>query len=108
NFACDGVISYRDIPEVITTKVFNKKYGSLIPIPIPPLLFHFVGFIMELLSKITHQPPFLNRPKAIQASAPGQTMSTNKAKKILGWKPQYNIISALEHTGKWYLQNKWI
>ncbi|MHA1511567.1 MAG: NAD-dependent epimerase/dehydratase family protein, partial [Promethearchaeota archaeon] len=66
------------------------------------------GYILELISKISKQPSFLNRPKAIQASAPGQTMSNNKAKQILGWKPQYNIISALEHSGKWYKQNKWL
>ncbi len=108
NFACDGVISYRDLHEVIATKVFNRKYGSLIPISIPPPIFHFVGYIMELFSKITHQPPFLNRPKAIQASAPGQTMSNHKAKEILGWKPQYNKFSAIEHAGKWYQQNKWL
>jgi len=108
NFACDGVIPYRDLHEVIATKLFNRKYGSLIPISIPPPIFHFIGYIMELFSKITHQPPFLNRPKAIQGYAPGQTLSNHKAKEILGWKPEYNIISALEHTGKWYKEQKWI
>lgn len=108
NFACDGIISYRDLHEVIATKVFHRKYGSLIPIPIPPLIFYFVGLILEIVSKISHEPSFLNRPKAIQASASGQTMSNQKAKKILGWKPQYSKISAIEHAGRWYKQNKWM
>ncbi len=108
NFACDGFISYRDLHEVIATKIFNRKYGSLIPIPIPPPIFYFVGYIMELLSKISHKPPLLNRPKAIQASASGQTMNNLKAKQILGWKPQYSKISAIEHTGRWYKKHKWI
>ena len=62
---------------------------------------------MEMLSHITNEPPFLNTSKAAQATAVGQTVSTQKAKQILGWTPHYTIISALEHAGKWYLENKW-
>ena len=108
NFAYDGTISYRDIHEVIATKVFHRKYGGLIPIPIPPPIFYLVGLMLELISKISHEPPFLNRPKAIQASASGQTMSNHKAKQILGWKPQYDNISAIELAGRWYQQYIWL
>jgi nucleoside-diphosphate-sugar epimerase len=108
NFACNGAISYRDLHEVIATKVFHRKYGSLIPFPIPPRLFYFIGYLMEMVSHITHQPPFLNTSKAIQASAAGQTMSNEKAKRILGWSPYYTIITALEQAGRWYQQQQWI
>ncbi|MHA1648237.1 MAG: NAD-dependent epimerase/dehydratase family protein [Promethearchaeota archaeon] len=107
-FSSDGIISYRDIHEVIATKVFKKRYGHLFPLAIPPSIFYIIGFIMEKFGQLTGQPPFINRPKAIQATALGQVMSNQKAKKILGWVPEYNIIFALKDTGKWYQRNSWL
>ena len=108
NFASKGSISYRDLHEVIATKVFQRKYGHLIPIPIPPAAFYAVGYLMEMIGRATHQPPFLNTAKAIQAAAAGQTMSAQKARLVLGWTPQHSIITALEHAGRWYQRNNWI
>lgn len=108
NFASHGTIPYRDLHEVIGSIVFNRRYGSLIPISIPPKIFYAIGTIMEAISRLMGTPPFINRSKAIQASAPGQTMQTLKAQKLLIWKPKYSITSAVKETGDWYRAHKWI
>lgn len=108
NFASNGTIPYRDLHEVIGTVIFNHRYGGLIPISIPSKLFYFIGIIMEAMGRLVKSPPFINRSKAIQASAPGQTMQTTKAQTLLSWRPKYSIKSAIKETGKWYQKNDWI
>ncbi|MCF2138622.1 MAG: NAD(P)-dependent oxidoreductase [Candidatus Lokiarchaeota archaeon] len=107
-FGCDQNLPYRDIHEVIASKVFKRPYGSLIPISIPFPIFYFIGILLESIGRLFNKPSFINRSKVIQAAAPGQTMSNQKAKRILGWKPNNSISSAIYQSGIWYKEHGWL
>jgi len=108
-FCCDGSLSLADMQEITNYKIFNRKYGSLITIPIPKPLLFVVATLMELAAKLRKKPaPFLNRQKVPAAYAKGQVVCAEKAKRILGWSPQHSIVSTVTREGNWFKKHGWI
>ncbi|UYP46251.1 GDP-L-fucose synthase [Candidatus Lokiarchaeum ossiferum] len=108
-FSSNGTITWDELHEVINAKVFHRKYGSLINIAFPKWMFKILTVVMEAVYKIAKQPaPFLNQSKMLAASAPGQCVSNEKAKRLLGWYPQETIISTVVREGLWFQEQGWI
>ncbi len=103
-FANDESLSYNDLQDLVSQTVFNRKPGRLISIPIPNFLFRFFGRFSELSNKIRKRPaPFINQSKIIAFLAPGQVVSSEKAKKLLGWQPIHELVSTIAEEGEWYM-----
>ena len=103
HIAGDGVITWEDFQELIGYFIFNRKYGSLIGIPIPNFLYHLIAIVTEAVYKMLRKPaPFYNKSKATNATLSGNVCSTEKAKQLLGWKPKHQFISIIKRAGSWY------
>ncbi len=108
-FSLDETISVNDMQEVANYKLFNRKYGSLLTITIPKFALHFAAVILEWIFKLQKKPaPFLNQSKVLAAFAPGQVVSSKKAQKLLGWKPEYTVVESIIREGKWFIDNGWL
>lgn len=79
----------------VTGEVFN--FGTEKPLTVLQL----VNKIMEL-SKATHLKPVILGKGKIPGEIEKQYLSSEKAKKILGWKPEYSIEEGLSETIGWY------
>jgi nucleoside-diphosphate-sugar epimerase len=108
-FATDGTISIIEMQEIMNYTTFSRKYGSLFTLTIPQSAFHIFTVILELLYQKQGKPaPFYNQSKVLAAYAPGQVVCSDKAKKILGWKPKFSIVETIAREGKWFKDNGWI
>lgn len=108
-FSSEGLISFNEMSEIMNYKIFKRKYGSLLSITVPKFMMHIVALFSEISHKMQRKPaPFINRTKLLGAYAPGQVVNSEKAKKILGWKPKYTIVETITREGKWFQDQGWI
>lgn len=108
-FSSEGLISFNEMSEIMNYKIFKRKYGSLLSIVVPKFIMHIVALFSEISHKMQRKPaPFINRTKLLGAYAPGQVVNSEKAKKILGWKPKYTIVETITREGKWFQEQGWI
>ncbi|MBK5112810.1 MAG: NAD(P)-dependent oxidoreductase [Candidatus Heimdallarchaeota archaeon] len=108
-FSNERIVSLIDLSEIVNYKIFNRKYGSLLTINVPRFALHLVASLLEFIHKLQRKPaPFFNRSKVPGVFAPGQVVSSEKARKILGWKPKYTIVETVTREGKWNQDQGWI
>ncbi|MCE7745491.1 MAG: NAD(P)-dependent oxidoreductase [Candidatus Heimdallarchaeota archaeon] len=108
-FSSEGLTSFNDMSEIINYKIFKRKYGSLLGITVPQFMMHIIVSIIEIFHKMQRMPaPFINRSKILGGYAPGQVVNSEKARKILGWKPKYTIVETITREGKWFQDQGWI
>jgi nucleoside-diphosphate-sugar epimerase len=108
-FSSEGLVTLNELSEIMNYKIFNRKYGSLLSISVPQFAMHIFTSLIETFHKLQRKPaPFINQSKLISAYAPGQVVNSEKAKKILGWKPEYTIVETITREGKWFQEKGWI
>ena len=108
-FSSEGLVSFSEMSEIVNYKIFKRKYGSLLSITIPQFMMYIVALIIEIYHKMQKKPaPFINRSKILGGYAPGQVVSAEKARKILGWKPKFTIVETFTREGKWFQDQGWI
>lgn len=108
-FCANGITSLSEYQEVISCTLTDRKYGTLISIPIPRFLMKTFALIVERVHRIRKKPaPFLSQAKIIAIFAPGQVVSSEKAKKLLGWEPKYSIIQSITLEANWFIEQGWI
>jgi dihydroflavonol-4-reductase len=108
-FSSEGIISFNEMSEIMNYKIFKRKYGSLLSITVPQFAMHFFALIFEVFHLMQRKPaPFINRSKILGGYAPGQVVNSDKAKRILGWKPNYTIVETITREGKWFQDQGWI
>lgn len=101
--AGDKVMTWEDLQELIAYLIFDRPYGSLISVTFPDFLLHFIAIVTEAVYRLFRKPaPFYNRSKAQNATYLSNVCSTEKAKRVLGWKPNHNYISMVKRAGNWY------
>jgi len=109
HFSTDNSATIEEMHDLMAYKIFNRKYGSLISIPITYPLFKAATIIMETIHRLGKKPaPFINQTKILAAFAPGQVVSAEKAKEILGWQPKRSLVSAIVREGNWFVEHGWV
>jgi len=109
NFAGNGVISWQDLHELIGFHTFHRAYGSLIPLACTKWMMAALAKALEIAHKVFHtSQSFLNQSKIAEATAVSQVASAAKARRILGWRPQYSIPATVIRTGQWFLAQGWL
>lgn len=81
--------------------IVGKKTTLSFPKAIILPIAQFLNFIMVPMGK---KPPF--SPKAIMALGSDRRVSTEKAKRELGWNTHYTYLESLENITKWVEENK--
>lgn len=87
-------LSYQDI-----IKISAKELGRMDPlIKLPlPIVKMTVGLLKPILSRV-FETKFLFEPKTIEQMRLNRCYSNKKAKRILGWTPQYTFEEAIRET----------
>ncbi|OWY21831.1 NAD(P)-dependent oxidoreductase [Sphingobacteriales bacterium UPWRP_1] len=89
----------------ITAAALHKKNRH---IRIPHALLYGVAGINHLWGKISGNMPLINLEKAKEIVQPAWTCSIDKAKKQLGFEPQFAAPLGFAQTIQWYKQHKWL
>ncbi len=109
HFCGKDSVSVEEMQEIAAYKVFNRRYGKLISLPVVYPIFKATTILMETMNKLNGKPaPFINQTKLIAAYSQGQVLCSNKAKEILGWEPKRSVVSAVTREGKWFVENGWV
>lgn len=85
--------------------ILNKR---CLKIRVPMGILKIISFGSEFGSYILKKPPLLNRHKIAELSQRYWLCSSKKIQDLLGFKPEFDIDSALKETAEWYKKNKWI
>lgn len=86
-------------------KVMNKKSLHL---TIPHQLLYPVSAISEFLNRFSTRPPLINREKVKEFRQRYWLASGAKARKMLSFNADADIISQLKETYEWYKQKGWL
>ena len=62
----------------------------------------------EFIARLRHKSALINRQKVIEMTQPHWLIDTQKAQKILGFKPQWDQTRALKKTYHWYKEHSWL
>ena len=81
---------------------------SVRTLSISPPLLRGLGQAADFASRLTGRHLPLNRKLARQLLAPAWTCSTEKAERLLGYRPAMGIDDSLKRSAAWYQQRGWI
>mgnify|MGYP001289364306 CR=1 FL=1 len=102
--ADDGVYDWDDFSELVE-KSLSKKTKR---IQIPTWAVHVASFGTMLAKPFLKSPPLVTRNKIKEMKQPCWIVSTEKAKRLLGFTPVVSTETAMRNTTQWYLDNGWI
>ena len=77
-------------------------------IPIPKWFIFGVASFSEYLSLISGRPPLISRGMAEQIIQEDWTCDITKAKTLLGFQPQFQLLQGARLTFHWYKKQKWL
>jgi nucleoside-diphosphate-sugar epimerase len=77
-------------------------------IPIPKWFIFGVASFSEYLSLISGRPPRISRGMAEQIIQEDWTCDITKAKTLLGFRPQFQLLQGARLTFHWYKKQKWL
>jgi nucleoside-diphosphate-sugar epimerase len=100
--------------EYITLNELSRLVAREFNVPspkihIPYLPFEFAAAVIEFFYKklkLKKEPPIYRRRMAFYKKS--RAFSIEKAKKILGYKPKYDLKTGIHLTAQWYLENGYI
>ncbi|HME51167.1 MAG TPA: NAD-dependent epimerase/dehydratase family protein [Candidatus Lokiarchaeia archaeon] len=95
------------LPDLIGETCFGKK-KPLRTLWLTTRSALLVAGLLEFFAKFTRKTPFLNKSKMIEGSATGWAVSSDKAKKLLGWQPRHTIESSMQEAATWFKEHGWL
>jgi dihydroflavonol-4-reductase len=102
--ADEGEYDWDDISAMIE-RALGKKTRR---VAVPGWAVAVVAFFAEAAKPFTKRPPLLGKHKLLEMRQPRWVVSTDKARRLLGFEPLASTAEALAETGRWYLANGWI
>ncbi len=104
-FISDGEVYSLHSIKACLDKAVGKKTRL---INAPEIGGKILGNFLSFISMITRRPSFLNKEKVKEILEKYQVVSTEKAKRVLGYNPKVKLEEGFIKTAKWYKENKWI
>lgn len=92
---------FADILKILLNK---KAFRFHIPMP----LIRSLAFFLETTNGWLKKPSVINREKLNELAAKNWICDISKAKKELGYTPEFDLQSGLEDAITWYTKNKWL
>lgn len=104
-FACDGRTYSR---QYFLDEIASAMNKSTLNIPVPMPILYSTALWNEIKQNFADKPYILNLEKAKEIKERFWLCSNDKARKILDFKPDYNLFQALKETYKWYKEQEWL
>ncbi len=92
--------AFKRVAQVIGKRVISFK----IPLPV----VYIAAIFSEIKIRVTGEPEIFNFQKVAELKQTNWMMDISKAKKVLGYEPEYPLERGGEITYKWYLEKGWI
>lgn len=105
-YVSDGEVHLWD--ELIQRAAVALGRGSAFVLPVPETLAWSLGLWSELAARITGKPRIFSVDKVRESMGPGFACTIDRARNELGFSPEWPADRGLEHTARWYLENKWL
>ncbi len=98
DYSFDQFIDY--LEEAIAT------FAIRIHLPVP--LIYPAALLSEIFGRIVRKVPILNFQRVPDFAGKRWLCSSEKAKRLIGWEPDYDPRDALMETYKWYQDHNWL
>ncbi len=102
---CEENPAYADLGRMVA-EALGRHLVVIIPTATP--MVWMVAVAGEAISRMRHDPLFMNLDKAREITAGSWICSTRAAEKELGYAPGAPIIERLRQTADWYREKKWL
>ncbi len=89
----------------IVKKALSKKTIKFI---VPKVFVRIISLGAEKLSLLFNEPSVLNADKYITLTAGNWSCDSSQAEQDFSFKAEYDLVSGITETIKWYKKNKWI
>ena len=93
---------------VLIKKAAEYMDARIIPFFIPKSILKTITGLNSIISVIRGKSSMLNPDKYKELTAHGWLLSSQKAQKLLGYQPKYDIDSGFKMTIDWYRENEWL
>jgi dihydroflavonol-4-reductase len=103
--ACEENPAYSDLGRMIA-EVMGRHLVVVLPTATP--LVWMVAVAGEAISRIRHDPLFMNVDKAREITAGSWLCSADAAAKELGFSVSVPLLERLRQTAQWYREKKWL
>jgi dihydroflavonol-4-reductase len=103
-FACDQAHQHTELSASIA-KALNKRPLRII---LPEAALTPIGLWSKVQGQLTGKPALLNAQRILEMRQPYWLCSGDKARRELGFVPQYDLETAVQETADWYLANGWL
>ena len=102
--ADEGEYDWDDFSQMVETSLGKRA----LRIKVPEWIVAIVAGLSELAKPFMRRPPLLDRHKLLEMRQERWVVSTAKAERLIGFKPQVSTSEALAETGAWYEDRGWI
>jgi dihydroflavonol-4-reductase len=102
--ADDQIYSWEEAFRIVA-KVINKK---TITLKIPKAFLYAIAFVSENIARIMGKPTVINVQKVREITQQYWLCDVSKAKKELGFSPQYKLEEGAKKTVRWYRERGWL
>jgi nucleoside-diphosphate-sugar epimerase len=104
-FACDGTATLEELSAAIAIAM-NRR--SPVFLTLPEAVLTPIGLWAKVEARLTGRPPLLNDQRVLDLREPYWLCSGEKAKRELGFVPQYDLETGVRETVDWYQENGWL
>ena len=105
-YVSDGEVHRWD--ELIRRAAQALGRGTAFVLPVPETFAWPLGLWSDLAARLSGKPQIVSLDKVRESMGPGFACSTEKAQNELGYVPGWPVEKGLDHTARWYLENKWL
>jgi nucleoside-diphosphate-sugar epimerase len=103
-FACGQATAYTDLSTGIARTLEKQPRRIILPVAV----LTPIAWWASVQGRLTGRPALLNNQRVLDLRQPYWLCSDKKAKRELGFSPQYELQTALQETTSWYLDNGWL
>lgn len=103
-FGCGSAHSYTEMSEAIARALGKRPLRITVPLAaLTP-----IGLWSRVQARLTGKPALLNGQRILDMRQPYWLCSGEKARRELGFVPEYDLETAVKETANWYLANNWL
>jgi nucleoside-diphosphate-sugar epimerase len=102
--ADDQIYSWKEAFRIVA-KVLNKK---TITLKIPKVFLYAIAFVSENVARLLGKPTVINVQKVREITQKYWLCDVSKAKRELGFSPQYPLEEGAKKTVRWYKEKGWL
>jgi nucleoside-diphosphate-sugar epimerase len=103
-FACNAAHSYKEFSNVVA-RALDKR---IVYIGLPLWVLRVIALGANAQERVTGQPALLNEQRLLNMRQPYWLCSSEKARRELGFAPQYTLETAVRETANWYIEHGWL